>query len=140
MEEFYKGRIKQQMKRELTTPLTEAFQKIAENMTTTVMNCFSPFLGKEKSFERRGRFCYSCGDPSHERPNCPSKERGKKCLKCNNFGHLSTSCSVVRAEKRRKFSARNRTNDKFRDMSLTNMIISFYIGCAILVSIQRRVE
>lgn len=50
---------------------------------------------KEKTCdEMRIVRCHSCGDPSHATDDCPSKDKGPKCFKCNNFGHMSMSCSA----------------------------------------------
>lgn len=48
---------------------------------------------KEKAKdEERKPICYNCGDNSHLQPDCPSKDIGPKCFKCNSFGHNSFSC------------------------------------------------
>lgn len=31
--------------------------------------------------------CYLCGDASHVQSLCPTKEKGIKCFKCNEYGH-----------------------------------------------------
>lgn len=36
--------------------------------------------------------CLNCGGKSHEKNDCPHKEKGTRCFKCDVFGHVSSSC------------------------------------------------
>lgn len=38
------------------------------------------------------RYCYSCGESTHEVDSCPNKDKGPKCFRCNNYGHKSNEC------------------------------------------------
>lgn len=42
--------------------------------------------------EKKKTVCYNCGEDSHLSSNCPAKDKGPKCFKCNGFGHKSPSC------------------------------------------------
>ena len=44
-----------------------------------------------KSAGNKERRCYNCGD-NHLSNDCPSKDLGPKCFKCNMFGHKSMYC------------------------------------------------
>ncbi|XP_043496484.1 uncharacterized protein LOC122520490 [Polistes fuscatus] len=37
--------------------------------------------------------CYGCGSEAHSYRFCPDKEKGLKCFKCNNFGHIASHCN-----------------------------------------------
>lgn len=37
--------------------------------------------------------CKNCGSKTHNSDSCPDKGKGPKCFSCNDFGHLSRSCS-----------------------------------------------
>lgn len=37
--------------------------------------------------------CKNCGAKSHQQESCPDKQKGKRCFKCNNFGHVAQECS-----------------------------------------------
>lgn len=39
------------------------------------------------------RHCFSCGDKTHEKHECPNAAKGPKCFKCNSFGHISRECT-----------------------------------------------
>lgn len=36
--------------------------------------------------------CPNCGDTSHSRETCPNSQKGPKCFRCNEFGHLAACC------------------------------------------------
>lgn len=38
--------------------------------------------------------CKNCGSKSHQTESCPDQQKGKRCFKCNNFGHVAKDCSV----------------------------------------------
>jgi len=42
--------------------------------------------------------CYGCGATDHSVGSCTHKDKGPKCFKCNEFGHISTKCT--KAEKK----------------------------------------
>lgn len=37
--------------------------------------------------------CKNCGSKSHLTDSCPDQQKGKRCFKCNNFGHVAKDCS-----------------------------------------------
>lgn len=119
VEIFHEIKSNQKLACEFTNHVT-AFQKMAEGITSAVLNGYSSFLRKKRSVGRRKRFCYSYGDPSHDKPSCPSKERGKKCFKYNKFGHISTSCCDTEERLRQELSL---ANDRHNE--LTELISKF---------------
>lgn len=36
--------------------------------------------------------CKNCGSKSHQEKSCPDRQKGKRCFKCNNVGHVSRNC------------------------------------------------
>lgn len=55
---------------------------------------------KQKTQEKyvktdKKRTCFNCGEENHECHNCPHREKGPKCFKCQNFGHQSKDCSFA---------------------------------------------
>ncbi|XP_063367164.1 uncharacterized protein LOC134655656 [Cydia amplana] len=51
----------------------------------------------EKNEKTHGRFirCYSCGEKNHSSVDCPHKEKGLKCFRCDDFGHISSQCRTA---------------------------------------------
>ena len=43
--------------------------------------------------EAKRRRCLFCGNRDHETRACPDKEKGRKCFKCNEHGHLAPECT-----------------------------------------------
>lgn len=39
------------------------------------------------------RYCFHCGSAEHEVKSCPNADKGPKCFKCNQFGHIASKCS-----------------------------------------------
>lgn len=37
--------------------------------------------------------CFFCGSVEHDVKQCPFKDKGPKCFKCNTFGHIATKCT-----------------------------------------------
>lgn len=37
--------------------------------------------------------CKNCGSKSHQQDACPDQTKGKRCFKCNNFGHMARECT-----------------------------------------------
>lgn len=70
--------------------------EIYENMKLTYINSteFHEANGKRDArvFERR---CTNCGMTDHFKKGCPDLTRGPKCFTCNNYGHISNSCSLI---------------------------------------------
>lgn len=47
---------------------------------------------KSNSKPSEKRHCFHCGSTEHEVKNCTNADKGPKCFKCNNFGHIATKC------------------------------------------------
>ncbi|XP_043276001.1 uncharacterized protein [Venturia canescens] len=54
---------------------------------------------KDKKDDKQGTMkkirCFGCGSKDHEVNNCPHKEKGPKCFKCDQFGHIAPKCEKV---------------------------------------------
>ena len=37
--------------------------------------------------------CYNCGGSGHKGAECPDREKGPKCFKCQKFDHGASACS-----------------------------------------------
>lgn len=59
--------------------------------------------GSKQKSEQRELRCYLCGD-THTAKDCPTKEKGAKCFRCNVFGHKSSDkmCKDSDIEKKAK--------------------------------------
>lgn len=40
--------------------------------------------------------CVKCGGKNHQADNCPHKEKGSRCFKCNEFGHIAKTCKTMK--------------------------------------------
>ncbi|XP_043492374.1 uncharacterized protein LOC122517843 [Polistes fuscatus] len=54
-------------------------------------NVASARIGRSPAIKKG--HCYGCGSEAHSYRFCPDKEKGLKCFKCNNFGHIASHCN-----------------------------------------------
>ncbi|XP_043506100.1 uncharacterized protein LOC122526637 [Polistes fuscatus] len=54
-------------------------------------NVASTRIGRSPAIKKG--HCYGCGSEAHSYRFCPDKEKGLKCFKCNNFGHIASHCN-----------------------------------------------
>lgn len=61
-------------------------------------------IKNESRNEKDDKRCHLCGDKSHFQGNCPTKEKGVKCFKCNEFGHraIDKDCPKYGERKEKK--------------------------------------
>lgn len=48
------------------------------------------------------RYCFHCGSAEHEVKSCPNADKGPKCFKCNQFGHIASKCSQEEKRNQRR--------------------------------------
>lgn len=48
--------------------------------------------------------CFACGSPNHAVKECPHKDKGPKCFRCDQFGHISSKCENPKRIKKKKES------------------------------------
>jgi len=44
------------------------------------------------------KHCFNCGSPEHDVKNCTNADKGPKCFKCNDYGHIAIKCSKVQRQ------------------------------------------
>lgn len=49
---------------------------------------------KKPSKDETRKHCYNCGE-IHPTSECPDRSKGTKCFRCNQFGHISRSCTAT---------------------------------------------
>ncbi|XP_036328484.1 uncharacterized protein LOC118740858 [Rhagoletis pomonella] len=56
---------------------------------------------KKSVINKRNRdiICFNCGGKDHLSSNCENKALGRKCFKCNKFGHIANECGVKKDSK-----------------------------------------
>lgn len=62
--------------------------------------------------------CHLCGDKSHLQSECPTKEKGVKCFKCNGFGHRAIDKECPKYEEKEK-KEKKETEKKLMCLSKT---------------------
>jgi len=75
--------------------------KLAQDRRTTRGKESTKNKGDSSKQEKKGTkestnrvlTCYNCGGSDHKANTCKYKEQGKKCFKCNKFGHEALNCS-----------------------------------------------
>lgn len=86
-------------------------------------NWYEAYKKTEGLSNGRKRNCYNCGDHRHIRPDCPSKDKGTKCYRCNKYGHLSTFCREILPDRPRSKPRTNR--GKYDDLTSRELFSLF---------------
>ncbi|KAI4485623.1 hypothetical protein M0802_012664 [Mischocyttarus mexicanus] len=47
------------------------------------------------AMEDEENHCYGCGSEAHSYRFCPDKDKGRKCFRFNNFGHIASNCNKL---------------------------------------------
>lgn len=65
-------------------------------------------FNEKTSEDNKKHICFNCGDKKHQAPFCLMKNKGPKCFKCNEYGHISSSC--FSSTSTNNFSGNQKTN------------------------------
>lgn len=81
-----------------------------------------------KSTEKFGdkKRCYLCGDTSHVQSSCPTKEKGVKCFKCNEYGHRG--CDKVCPKYEEKIGSNRDKQEKMMSLSKEKSVKTVQLG------------
>lgn len=71
-------------------------------------------MNERSSNSKENKRCFLCGDSSHIQNACPTKEKGLKCFKCNDFGHRACDKICPKYEGKRE--------EKIKDSSSLNFL------------------
>lgn len=89
--------------------------KSLEELKLKLKNYEKSSKGKVSSSTDR---CKNCGSKSHQQDSCPDQQKGKRCFKCNDFGHVARDCSNGEAKGKEKWVKTLRVaDDKFIKMA-----------------------
>jgi len=84
-----------------TRNMTEFKYKLKDYQTISAKSHFGENSAKEKKAQavhggsktgKKEIVCYNRGEKGHLSSGCNNKEKGRKCFKCNKFGHISKNC------------------------------------------------
>ncbi|XP_025836384.1 uncharacterized protein LOC112906451, partial [Agrilus planipennis] len=75
--------------------------------------------------------CHMCGDKGHFKSECPNKQKGLKCFKCNEYGHIAIKCgsSVPKPTNTQKTNSisRNHTTKHTKEITITDVKLTALI-------------
>lgn len=96
---------------------------------------------RKTSFDKSRRaHCSECGSAEHDFKMCPSKEKGPKCFKCNNFGHIVPNCPEEKKPKQSaaKVSCVNSNSNEFLSVVVNDIKCSALVDTGSEVTLVRR--
>ncbi|XP_025837022.1 uncharacterized protein LOC112906662 [Agrilus planipennis] len=79
--------------------------------------------------------CHMCGDKGHFKSECPNKQKGLKCFKCNEYGHIAIKCgsSVPKPTNTQKTNSisRNHTTKHTKEITITDVKLTALIDTVV---------
>lgn len=93
--------------------------KSLDELKTKLKNYEKSRKGKISSSTDR---CKNCGSKSHQQDSCPDQQKGRRCFKCNNFGHVARVCSNGVADEKEKWVK----TVQFADENFVKMAQGYY--------------
>lgn len=74
----------------------EIYAKITKETVINFQNASSS--NDRKTHYSNSKRCKNCGAMSHYTNQCPDKNKGTRCFKCNQFGHMAPACQQRKDE------------------------------------------
>lgn len=85
------------------------------------------------------KHCFNCGSTEHDVKNCTEADKGPKCFKCNNYGHIASKCFQTRQLETSVTTVNcvNNVDDKFMSVNIAGLKCHALIDTESDVSLMR---
>ncbi|KYN50047.1 hypothetical protein ALC62_00074, partial [Cyphomyrmex costatus] len=83
------------------------------------------------------KHCFNCGSTEHDVKSCTNADKGPKCFKCNEYGHIASKCSKSQPEATMTTVNCISANDKFVLINVAESTYGALIDTTSDVSLMR---